>query len=162
MEEINFLDFDIHIDRTAAGYRVRVANSPAGQAAAEFKTPFSELEVENFILRVGRTRKGVRRLESLKWKAARKFGGGLFEAVFTSEVRGRLRSFCCSKAAGFWLESSPALDGCTRAAELPWEYLYDVPWMNFFVLSVQTPLIRYLDLPWKQNPGDHSPASKCW
>jgi Tol biopolymer transport system component len=153
MEEINFLDFDIHIDRTTAGYRVRVMNSPAGQADAEFKTPFSDLEVENFILRVGRTRKGVRRLESPEMEAARKFGGGLFEAVFPSEVRGRLRSsFNAAKQQGSGLRVRLHLMDVPELAELPWEYLYDATLDEFLVLSVQTPLVRYLDLPLETSP----------
>jgi len=64
MDEINYLDFDLHIDRTTSGYRVRVLNSPGGQATSDFVPPFSELEVENFILRLGRSRTGMRRLES--------------------------------------------------------------------------------------------------
>jgi Tol biopolymer transport system component len=153
MEEINFLDFDIHIDRTASGYRVKVLNSPAGQAVAEFQAPFSELEVENFILRVGRTRKGVRRLESPEMEAARKFGGGLFEAVFTSEVRGRLRSsFNAAKQRGSGLRVRLHLMDVPELAELPWEYLYDSTLDEFLVLSVQTPLVRYLDLPLETTP----------
>ena len=153
MEEINFLDFDIHIDRTPSGYRVRVMNSPAGQAEAEFKAPFSELEVENFILRVGRTRKGVRRLESPEMEAARKFGGGLFEAVFSSEVRGRLRSSLNeARQQGAGLRFRLHLMDVPELAELPWEFLYDSTLDEFLVLSVQTPLVRYLDLPIKTAP----------
>lgn len=150
MENINYLDFDIHIDRSAigSGYRVRVVNSPAGQAMTEFALPFSEIEVENFVLRVGRTRKGVRRLESPEMEAARKFGGGLFEAVFSDEVRGRLRtSLNQARQQGAGLRFRMHLMDVPELADLPWEYLYDATLDEFLVLSVQTPLVRYLDLP---------------
>jgi hypothetical protein len=92
MGVLDYLDFDLLIERSPSGYRARVLSSPAGQAAADFSLPFSELEVENFLLRIGRTRRGVRRLESPEMEAAKTFGGHLFEAVFDDEVRGCLRS----------------------------------------------------------------------
>ena len=57
MSEMHYLDFDLLIERSpsGSGYRARVLSSPAGRAAAEFELPFSDLEIENFFLRVGRT-----------------------------------------------------------------------------------------------------------
>ena len=150
MDELIYLDFDIHIQPTDSGYRVRIMNSPAGQADGEFELPFSDLEVENFILRVGRTRKGVRRLESPEMEAARQFGGRLFEAVFSNELRGNLRSSLNEAAqqdAG--LRFRLHLTDTPELADLPWEYLYDATHDEFLVLSVQTPIVRYLDLPIK-------------
>jgi hypothetical protein len=49
-----YLDFDLLFRRTDAGYRAQVLNSPAGQASSDFSTPFSDLELENFLLRIGR------------------------------------------------------------------------------------------------------------
>ena len=57
---MDYLDFDLLIERAEQGYSVRVLNSPAGQASAQFHLPFSDLELENFLLRIGRTRRGVR------------------------------------------------------------------------------------------------------
>ncbi len=86
MDEIRYLDFDLLIERAGEGYTARVLNSPAGQATADFRLPFSELELENFLLRVGRTRRGVRRLESPEMEAAKTLGGRLFRAVFDDEI----------------------------------------------------------------------------
>lgn len=153
MDEINYLDFDLHIDRFGDGYRLRVTNSPAGQAEAYFNLPFSELEVENFILRVGRSRKGMRRLESSEMESARKFGGGLFNSIFTDEVRGRLRtSLSDARQKGAGLRFRMHLNDVPELAELPWEYLYDSHLDEFLVLSNQTPLVRYLDLPLTTRP----------
>ena len=50
-----YLDFDLQIDELDdSTFRSRVLNSPAGQAEASFDFPFSELELENFFLRIGR------------------------------------------------------------------------------------------------------------
>src|SRR6516225_2627906 len=91
VEKISYLDFDLSIEREEGGYRAR-ADSPAGQAVVSFGLPFSDLELENFLLRVGRTRRSTRRVDSPEVTAAKAFGERLFSAVFTGEVRGCLRS----------------------------------------------------------------------
>ena len=48
---ISYLDFDLLVRRTEGGYRAQVLSSPAGEATADFAAPFSELELENFLLR---------------------------------------------------------------------------------------------------------------
>ena len=93
MAEERYLVFDLALERSGADtYRARVLDSPAGVARTEFRLPFSSVELENFILRVGRTRRGVRRLESPEMDAAKTFGGQLFKAVFADEVQSALRS----------------------------------------------------------------------
>ncbi|UCF29584.1 MAG: CHAT domain-containing protein, partial [Chloroflexota bacterium] len=148
MDEINYLDFDIHIQPAETGYRVKIVNSPAGQAIGEFEMPFTELELENFRLRKGRARKGVRRLESPEMESARQIGGQLFEAVFSDELRGNLRSSLSEASqqdAG--LRFRLHLADTPELVEYPWEYLYDEIQDQFLVLSVHTPLVRYLELP---------------
>ncbi len=153
MEELTYLDFDLMIERSESGYRVRIINSPAGQADANIEWPFSDLEIENFLLRIGNTRRGVRRLESTEMKAAREFGGALFNAVFDDEVRGRLRSSLSdARRQGAGLRFRLHLTDVPELADLPWEYLYDSNLDEFLVLSVQTPLIRYIDLPRRTEP----------
>lgn len=148
MAATTYLDFDLLIEGAEAGYRARVLNSPAGQATAKFSPPFSELELENFLLRVGRTRRGVRRLESPEMEAARAFGGRLFEAVIADEVRDRLRSSLNeANRRGMGLRIRLRLADVPELADLPWEYFYDPTLDRFLVLSVETPLVRYLDLP---------------
>jgi hypothetical protein len=49
MAEMAYLDFDLQIEPATTGFRVDV-NCPAGQATCTFTLPFSELELENFLL----------------------------------------------------------------------------------------------------------------
>ena len=77
-------DFDLLIDRSGEGLRAQVLNSPAGQASAEFRLPFSEDKLENYLLRLGRTRRGTRRVESQEMNTAKAFGAALFDAVFSA------------------------------------------------------------------------------
>jgi len=153
MGEISYLDFDLLIERAGEGYVARVTNSPAGQATLAFTWPFSELELENFWLRVGRTRQGVRRLESPEMKAAKVFGGRLFEAVFGGAMRGCLRSSMDEAARqGTGLRVRLRLADVAELADAPWEYLYNSTVNRFFSLSVETPLVRYMDLPERIRP----------
>ncbi len=158
MAEIKYLDFDLLIERAEEGYTARVLNSPGGQASADFSLPFSELELENFLLRVGRTRRGVRRLESPEMEAAKSFGGRLFDAVFGGEARGCLRSSldeASRQEAG--LRVRLRLADAPELADLPWEYLYNSSLNRFLSLSTETPIVRYLELPERIRPLEVKP-----
>jgi hypothetical protein len=67
------------------GYRV-LATGAVGEASASFSMPVSDLEVENFVLRVSRAR-GRRRADSPATEDAKRLGGELFAAVFQGGVR---------------------------------------------------------------------------
>jgi hypothetical protein len=153
MAAINYLDFDLLIERAEAGYRARVLRCPAVPTTGEFTLPFSDLELENFLLRIGRPRRDVRRLESPKMELAKEFGRRLFEATFGDEVRGCLRrSLDEANRQGQGLRVRLHLSGVPQLADLPWEFLYDSSLNRFFVLSAKTPLVRYLDLPEQIQP----------
>jgi hypothetical protein len=80
------------IDRHGDGYWANVLRSPAGDGqAVTFAHPFSDLELENFLLKMGRSRGRMRRIESAPVAAAKEFGGRLFATVFTGQVRECLR-----------------------------------------------------------------------
>ncbi|MFN8486319.1 MAG: SUMF1/EgtB/PvdO family nonheme iron enzyme [Caldilineaceae bacterium] len=156
MRTILYHNFDLAIDPSATApqhYRARVLDSGAGQASAEFVLPFSDLEVENFLLRINRPRRGVRRIDSPEMLAARQFGSRLFEAVFSGSVQtALLRSLDEATRQRVGLRLRLRLTDAPALADLPWEYLY-VPSLNrFFVHSLNTPLVRYLDLPQTSTP----------
>jgi hypothetical protein len=136
MAEIRYLDFDLFIERSGEGYRARVFNSPAGQATADFRLPFSEPELEKFLS------------ESPKREAARAFGERLFNAVFKDEVLTCLRrSLDEANRQGAGLRIRLRLADAPELVDLPWEYLYNPTLNRFLALSVETPLVRFLDLP---------------
>jgi formylglycine-generating enzyme required for sulfatase activity/CHAT domain-containing protein/Flp pilus assembly protein TadD len=147
MGALSYLDFDLQIDDLGAGsYRVYVLASPAGQAEAFFNLPFSDLEIENFFLRIGRPRRGIRRINSAEMNEARKFGSKLHEAVFQDSVQA-----CLLRSIDFAQHREQGLRLRLRLPpsliELPWEYLYDPAQNRFLVHSTSTPVVRYLDLP---------------
>ncbi len=159
--QFDYLNFDLLIERAGSAYVARVTNSPAGEAASQFSVPFAPFELENFLLKIGRPRRGVRRLNSPEMEAAKNFGKRLFESVFGSEVFGCLRSSLdqaeAKGSAGLRLRlrlNAPEL------ADLPWEYLYNSALNRFLVLAVETPLVRYIELPERIRPLAVQPPLK--
>ncbi|MCL4862494.1 MAG: CHAT domain-containing protein [Caldilineaceae bacterium] len=153
MAATKHLEFDLLIEKTASGYRARVLDSPGGQASREFVLPFSDLEVENFILRLGQARRGMRRMESSALAAAKEFGGKLFATVFAAEVNDCLqRSLAEAAGQNAGLRFRLRLSSAPELLDLPWELLYQPAQNRFLALSVETPLVRYLDLPGRVAP----------
>src|ERR1700760_4714666 len=76
--------------RDGPSYRV-LANTRLAEAATSFEPPFNELEIENFILQVSRTRGRRRGIDTSAIDDARRFGGELFTALFSGQVLGLYR-----------------------------------------------------------------------
>jgi hypothetical protein len=160
MPPLNFLDFDLEIEPSDTGYRVEV-NSPAGQASHDFVLPFSDLELENFVLRMGRPYGGTRRIDSQDVAIAKAFGSRLFDAVFDSDARSCLRSSSDEATAkGQGLRLRLRLNRAPELADVPWEYLYNPTLNRFLALSTKTPLVRYLELPERIRPIAVTPPLK--
>ncbi len=148
MTDRQYHELDLLIEPAGQGYCARVLDSPVGQASTEFKLPFSNLEIENFVLRLGRSRGGARRIESSEMAAAKSFGGALFSAVFSGDVRSCLRASSDEASRqGVGLRMRLHLSRVPELGDLPWEYLYDPALNRFLGLSAETPIVRYLDLP---------------
>jgi hypothetical protein len=85
---------------------------------------------------------------------AREFGGKLFKAVFKDGVRdlfARCRTIAEAERKGglrirFDLSTSPQL------AVWPWEYLHNPDRDQFFAMFPDTPVVRYLPLPYSEGP----------
>ena len=144
-------ELKLHIDSSGDGYRV-LASSSEGEARAEFELPFATLEVENFVLRMSRGRRGTRRVESSEITRAKNFGKELFDALVRDDVRDLYhRSLAHSEGEeNRGLRLSLALTGVPELMDVPWEFMYDDP--NFLSVSVWTPVVRYLDLPTPKRP----------
>jgi tetratricopeptide (TPR) repeat protein len=144
---MTYQDFDLLIERVAEGFQARVLGSPAGEPSTRFDLPFTEVKLENFLLRLGRTRRAVRRVESSEMQAAKTFGAALFNAVFSGEVAGAFQANVDdAKRLGAGVRIRLRLAD-PELADLPWEFLYNPGVNRFLALSVHTPLVRYMDLP---------------
>ena len=153
MERASF-DLDLLIDRHEGQYRARVLRSPAGDGqSVTFGWPFQDLELENFLLKMGKSRGRTRRVESAPVAAAKQFGGRLFAAVFTGPVGECLRrSADRAQDQDATLRIRLRLADCPELADLPWEFLYDRDDDWFVALSGATPVVRYLQLPNQPRP----------
>jgi CHAT domain len=157
---LTYLDFDVLVERADHGaYRVRVVNAPAGPTPSiPFTVPFSQLELENFVLRIGRPRRVVRRVDEPETAAIKSFGSQLYRALFHDELEvNLLRSQSQAAAAGMGLRVRLRLSDTPELAGLPWEFLYDRARNRFVCLSDRTPLVRFLEVPDPPRPLPVSP-----
>jgi len=133
-----------------AGYAVQ-AQGLSGEADGTFRLPTSKLELENLALRLSRGRAAVRRIDSPELDLARRFGGELFDALFSGQVRDLYRdALSVARSEGKGLRVTLALTNVPELMHVPWEYLYDDP--AFLSISTWTPVVRYLDLPRARAP----------
>lgn len=143
----DFVNFDLLLTAAPGGYRARVVDSPAGEATSSFTLPFSDLEVENLILRLTQRSAGMRRLESVEVGVARTFGTTLFGAVFACDV-----GVCWQKSRSIVAQQDRHLRVRLRLSDtpelldLPWELLFDPASDRFVALSSHSPLVRYLEV----------------
>ncbi len=143
-----YQNFDIIIERSGDKFVARVTNSPCGQASVEFDNPFSPYELENFVLRMGRPRSGMRRIDSPEMQAAKDLGRRLFTTVFSGEVNS-----CYLRSVDNVLTQNKGLRvrlhiNVPEFNDLPWEFLYNPQYGQFVALSQNTPIIRYIELPY--------------
>ena len=147
-----YSEFRLRIDRgpSTGTYRV-VATGPSGEALGRFKSPFSDMELELFVLKVGQTRKGKRRIESPEMERAKDFGSRLFKSLFEGDVKELYSSSLRdAREENKGLRITLSLTGAPELSQIPWEYLYERP--SFLSISTWTPIVRYLDIPKPRRP----------
>lgn len=147
---MDYLDFDLQVEAepTPDTYKVSVLASPKGEASGQMTFPFNADALENVILKLGRTRSGIRAIGSSTQDVAQKFGSALYDAVFGGEVGTCFRrSLDAADAAGKGLRIRLRLEDAPQLADVPWEYLYPSGLRQFLVLQTRTPVVRYLELP---------------
>jgi tetratricopeptide (TPR) repeat protein len=149
MSGLPSLDLDVQFSRAGTTYRATITRSPVGEGqAVTFGKLLSDLELENFVLKVGRSRARTRRVEAEPVVAAKQVGGRLFEAVFAGIMRECLRrSIDRAQEEQAALRIRLRLSDCPELADLPWELLYDRDDDWFLALSDRTPVVRYVQMP---------------
>ncbi len=149
MAQQGYANFDLAIEPSATGYRARVLDSPVGQATAEFAAPFTPEEqaaiiAANWSTTAARAFKfGGDDLPTPPPLATKTVGERLYAAAFQGDVRSCL---LISLAKQPRLRIRLRLNAVPDLAALPWEYLRGPAPYDFFALSTQTPIVRYLEL----------------
>ncbi len=167
---MRFEDFVLQFDSSPrGGFRARVLKSPFGEGVVGFSLPPVTGGEAATLGALGIARGGDRELDYQSVAPAPaiqpplELGTELYRSVFQGQVRTLL-----DKSRG-QLEISPNLglrlkikldpsDEETGAlADLPWELLCDGETEDFFALSRQTSLVRYLDVPRSSQPIPFTP-----
>jgi hypothetical protein len=126
-------------------YRTVATAADDSIASATFEVPFTELELDNFVLRVGRQRLPLRNYRSTQMEEARQLGGRLFNALMVEEVRDLFRSARgVAENSRRGLRLTLCLSDTPELMDLPWEFLYEKP--RFLSQSIYSPVTRSLDL----------------
>jgi hypothetical protein len=126
-------------------YRVLAFGPDGSTAAGSFTSPFSVLELDNFVLRVGLPRRRTRSYGSTQMEEARRFGAQLFEALMQGEIGDAyVGARRLADAHDRGLRVTLQLSQAPELMEMPWEFLYDRP--AFLSQSIYTPVVRSLDL----------------
>ena len=138
------------IDRREGGsYRV-LASTQSAEASGTLELPFSELEIENFVLKLSRPR-GRRQIDTSALDEAKRFGGALFKALISGQIHDLYRdALTQARIHGRGVRLTLCLSGVPELIDVPWEYLFDAP--DFLAMSAFTPVVRYLDLPRPHRP----------
>ena len=121
-------------------------DSPAGEAQERHQWPLSDQDLEIFLLRIGHTRRGVRKIDSPEMKAARGFGAQLYDAVFSGQIGTSFeRSLDEAERQGQGLRVRLRTDDTPELSDVPWEFLYITSLHRFLTVSTTTPLVRYIE-----------------
>jgi hypothetical protein len=139
-------ELKVRIEPGAEGaYRVLAFGPDGSTASGSFVAPFSDLELDNFVLRVGLPRRKVRSPGASQMEEAKRFGTRLFDALVQDEVRDAyLRARGAANAHDRGLRVTLQLTNVPELMEIPWEFLYERP--RFLSQSIYTPVVRSLDL----------------
>ncbi len=156
---MTYLDFDLLLERSGDKYKARVLNSPAGEATQEFAPPFAEMELENFLLKIGRPRRSSRSTGASEIATAKAFGDKLFKAVFQDALQNCFqRSLDEVKRLAAGLRVRLRLSDAPELSNIPWEYLYyNSSFDRFLSLTSETPIVRYVELPEPTRPLELKP-----
>ncbi|MBN2147973.1 MAG: SUMF1/EgtB/PvdO family nonheme iron enzyme [Anaerolineales bacterium] len=144
-----YLDFSIEITK-GDGERYPVAvHSIGGDADESIAFPFEDVnelsryldKLQIALLRSARTHRQL----SDEEVTVREFGGKLFRALFTQQIRSCYdRSLALAQSQGKGLRIRLDIEA-DELAGLPWEFLFDPDKGDYLSLSAHTPVVRYLD-----------------
>ena len=157
MANRSYLNFDLLLEQVGEDlYEARVTAAPVIDLPhVQFRLPFDDKGLKILLLELDPGRTDVRAVGGVQQRAAKEFGGPLFEAIFTGRLSlawtRSLDKVAAEKAGGLRLRlriSNEASD----LAGLPWELLYDANGRAFPAQSEITPLVRFLDVTHEPDP----------
>jgi CHAT domain len=161
---VRFEDFVLQFDTSSrGGFRAKVLKSPFGEGGVGFSLPpltaMAALDVSGISRDIGHQ-------EAATTGAGRpplEVGTELYRSVFQGQVRSLLDKsrgqleLSSSLGLRLKIKIDPSDEEAGALAELPWELLCDGEMEDFFALSRQMSLVRYLDVPRSSQPIPFTP-----
>jgi hypothetical protein len=161
---VRFEDFVLQFDTSSrGGFRAKVLKSPFGEGGVGFSLPpladMAALDVSGTSRDIGH-------------QGATSAGGGrpplevgteLYRSVFQGQVRSLLDKsrgqleLSSNLGLRLKIKIDPSDEEAGALADLPWELLCDGEMEDFFALSRQMSLVRYLDVPRSSQPIPFTP-----
>ena len=173
---MKYINFSIKIEpqEDDHGFRVLLIDAPSGQDRNHFNPAASEAAFAEPLVALQRIWCGGNGAHSraafpdaspdnkLFWPNAQKFGDSLFRALFQANIRSHLyHSLSLAKARNtglrIRLHFDPRHPQLANLLCLPWEFLFDAGENRFLNLDLNTPVIRYLDIPKPTAPPNLPP-----
>ena len=149
MERLAYDDFEVVLERVAAGLTARVSSSPVGPTPPEpVVMPGVDVDGLRELVRLMNETRGVARHEPRVTPDLRDVGSGLFDAVFRGAVLRSFRDCLAGQSdAGRGLRLRVRLTAVPELAHLPWEVLYDPERHRFPSQYAKYPTVRQVDVP---------------
>jgi hypothetical protein len=157
---VRFDDFVLQFDTSSRGLRARVLKSPFGEGVVGFTLPTLAGGDHNSQSPSG-TSRDIAHHGAAAAAASRpplEVGTELYQSVFQGQVRSLLDKsrgqleISPNRGLRLKIKIDPSDEDTGALADLPWELLCDGETEDFFALSRQTSLVRYLDVPRSSQP----------
>jgi hypothetical protein len=151
-----YFDLVIEIEQGANAKYSLKARSQASEARGTMELPISatdlEIRLRDLQIALLESASERRRIPSRAEKDVRSFGSMLFDALINGELRS-LYDLSRESAAQHGRGVRLVLNiRCPELASLPWEYMHDGRNDEYVCLSRNTPILRYLELPYIIKP----------
>jgi hypothetical protein len=132
--------------RGDGAYHVHVQTAAGATANGSFHPPYNDDQLELLRAKLNPRTRGVRGVDSPEYERGKAFGAALWDALIVDDpVRDVFAAARRSaKDAGRNLRITLSLSAAPELMSIPWELLYRRP--GFLAMSVQSPVVRYLDL----------------
>jgi CHAT domain-containing protein len=138
MDVKEYLTFDLMLEGHAGDYRALIIDSPAGQDKNQFEVLFQPDQLADLLNRIAMNDQA----------AAQELGKGLYDTIYDARLQSLFnRSLDEAERQSKGLRIRLRLSEAPDLINIPWEYLYDPAFQRFYALSVDTPIVRFLDLP---------------
>ncbi|UCC63074.1 MAG: CHAT domain-containing protein [Anaerolineae bacterium] len=155
-QRLVYEDFDLSIEeRGESRYSVK-ARSLGAEFSGTFNLPFDDEQLRNILAKFQdiflspHVRK--RKISTPEEKVVQGFGGMLFDALISGEIRSGFdlsqhKTKADKKCLRIKLRINPP-----ELMTLPWEYLFDQRKEQYLSLSLYSPIVRYINLPEPAEP----------